>query len=103
MAGKVINDGEVLYRANCARCHGVNGEGDGEAGSDLTPPPALLAQLIKRRRSIDEYLLWSISEGGARFGSDMPAFKDSLDVNEIWQIVTYMRAGFPDVEDAGQD
>jgi len=93
-ATMVIRDGEALYRHHCAACHGANGEGDGAAGRDLTPPPALLAKLIKRRRSIDEYLLWSISEGGARFGSEMPAFKDSLDEDEIWQIVTFMRSGF---------
>ena len=102
-ATMVIRDGEDLYRQHCAACHGVNGQGDGEAGKDLTPPPALLAQLIKRRRSIDEYLLWTISEGGKRFGSDMPAFKATLDDNEIWQIVTYMRSGFLPLGEAGRD
>jgi mono/diheme cytochrome c family protein len=41
-------------------------------------------------------MLWSISDGGAAFGSAMPAFKDVLSRDEIWKIVTYMRAGFPD-------
>ena len=45
----------------------------------------------------DEYLLWAISEGGAPFGTDMPAFKDALSRDEIWQIIAYMRAGFPKV------
>ena len=43
----------------------------------------------------DAYLLWAISEGGTSFGTQMPAFKDKLSDEQIWQIVTFMRAGFP--------
>ena len=45
--------------------------------------------------SVDEYMFWSISDGGAAFGTAMPALKDALTKDEIWKIVTYMRAGFP--------
>ncbi|GLO76368.1 hypothetical protein MACH18_34480 [Phaeobacter italicus] len=43
----------------------------------------------------DEYLLWAISEGGQRFGTEMPAFREALTEEEIWKIIAYMRAGFP--------
>lgn len=43
----------------------------------------------------DEYLFWTISEGGAPVGSAMPAFKEMLTEEEIWKIVVAMRAGFP--------
>ena len=69
--------------------------GDGEAASSLNPSPALLAYMIQMPMSVDEYMLWSISDGGAAFGTKMPAFKDVLTRDEIWKIVTYMRAGFP--------
>ncbi len=59
--------------------------------------------MIKRRRSVDEYLLWTISDGGAQLGTEMPAYKEILTDNQIWQIVTYMRVGFPNVREAGQD
>jgi mono/diheme cytochrome c family protein len=59
--------------------------------------------MIKQPRSVDEYLLWTISEGGAQFGTEMPAFKGILTEPQIWQIVTYMRTGFLDVREAGQD
>ncbi|MDJ0608346.1 MAG: cytochrome c [Kiloniellales bacterium] len=95
-----IDDGGRLYERHCAACHGVKGSGDGEAGMDLMPPPAFLSYLIKRPRSVDEYLIWTISEGGAQFGSDMPAFKETLTDREIWEIVTFMRADFPDVAEA---
>jgi mono/diheme cytochrome c family protein len=55
------------------------------------------------RHSVDEYLLWSTSEGGVQFGTEMPAFKTVLTERQIWQIVIYMRADFPNVEEAGQN
>jgi len=102
-AKMVIDDGGRLYKRHCASCHGSKGAGDGEAGRDLTPSPAFLAYLIKRPRSVDEYLLWTISEGNDHFGSEMPTFKDALTEEEIWQIVAYMRADFPPVVEGGQD
>lgn len=102
-ATAVILDGGRLFKSHCATCHGSTGLGDGVARRDLTPPPAFLAFLIDRPRSVDEYLLWTISEGGVQFGTEMPAYKEMLAERQIWQIVNYMRAGFPDVEEAGQN
>ena len=80
------------------RCHGEQGLGDGEAGGDLTPSPALLGHLVQQPIAVDQYLLWSISEGGREFGTAMPAFKDKLTQDEIWQIIAYLRAGFPEMD-----
>lgn len=93
-----IRVGGRLYAENCAKCHGTEGLGDGDAGLALSPSPALLAALMEAQGAVDEYLLWTVSEGGARFDTDMPAFKDKLTEDQIWQIVAYMRAGFPAVE-----
>ena len=95
---KVIAAGRALYLHNCAACHGPDGLGDGDAGQSLSPSPAVLAYLITRPIAVDRYLLWSISDGGAQFGSEMPAFKDDLSRDEIWDIIAYMRAGFPGVD-----
>lgn len=92
---ETIDAGRVLYQENCASCHGPTGLGDGEAGQALNPSPALLAYMIQMPMAVDEYLLWSISDGGAAFETAMPAFKEVLDENEIWKIIIYMRAGFP--------
>lgn len=93
---RTVAEGRALYRANCAQCHGANGLGDGDEGSALSPSPAVLAFMITRPISVDPYLLWSVSEGGAQFGSGMPAFKDKLSREEIWKIIAFMRSGFPD-------
>ncbi len=86
--------GKELYAKNCARCHGPSGLGNGDATQALSPSPALLAFMIRRPISVDEYLLWSISDGGEQFGTQMPAFKDALSRDDIWNIIAYMRAGF---------
>lgn len=91
----MIGDGFTLYTTNCASCNGETGMGDGEAANALNPSPALLAYLIQMPMAVDEYMLWSISEGGKAFGTDMPAFMDVLTRDEMWKIVTYTRAGFP--------
>jgi mono/diheme cytochrome c family protein len=87
--------GAKLYAAQCASCHGKDGLGDGDAENAVSPSPALLAFMIRRPISIDEYLLWAISDGGAQFQSAMPAFSDKLSRDEIWAVIAYMRAGFP--------
>jgi mono/diheme cytochrome c family protein len=92
---KTIGEGLALYQANCAYCHGATGLGDGVVAKSLSPSPALLAHMIQMPMSVDEYMLWSISDGGAAFETAMPAFKEVLTKDEIWKIVTYMRAGFP--------
>jgi|GEM_PF-4175238 len=52
------------------------------------------AFMVQRLISVDEYLLWSIAEGGKQFNTEMPGFKDALSRREIWEIIAYMRAGF---------
>ena len=60
-----------------------------------SPSPALKTYISRRPWAADEYLLWSVAEGGAAFGSSMPAFREQLTRQQIWQIIAYMRAGFP--------
>lgn len=91
-----IWEGGKLYGAHCAGCHGADGMGSGDPGRAVSPSPALLAYMIRRPISVEEYLLWAIADGGEQFGSKMPAFKDKLTREDIWRIVAYMRAGFPD-------
>jgi len=92
---KTIAEGRDLFAKNCSRCHGPKGTGDGNAANSLNPSPALLAYMIQMPMLIDEYMLWSIADGGKAFGTPMPAFKKTLTRDRIWKIVVFMRAGFP--------
>jgi mono/diheme cytochrome c family protein len=98
---KAIAEGGPIYSANCKRCHGETGLGNGALAQDLTPSPALLAYLVQQPIAVDQYLLWSISEGGKQFGTAMPAFKTVLTQNQIWKVIAYLRAGFPAIDDEG--
>jgi mono/diheme cytochrome c family protein len=92
---KAIMAGAALYAKYCAACHGGKGRGGGDAGLTLKPSPALKTYISRRPWAADEYLLWSVAEGGVEFGSTMPAFREQLTRQEMWQIIAYMRAGFP--------
>lgn len=85
------NRAQALYQENCAECHGEQGVGDGAAGAGLDPAPTNIARFAKMKMARDDYLLWTIAEGGEPVASDMPAFKDVLSVDEMWQIVGYLR------------
>jgi hypothetical protein len=92
---QTIAAGSKLHGEHCARVPWPGRNGHGEPGRAVSPSPALLAYMIRRPISVDEYLLWVISDGGEQFDTEMPAFKDKLSRDDIWRLIAYMRAGFP--------
>lgn len=92
-----ILSGGKLYQQTCAVCHGTTGRGDGSAGKTLNPRPTPLAVTVPMPMTSDGYLFWRIKEGGQQFGSAMPAWGASLSGEQIWQIILYLRAGFPEI------
>ena len=86
--------GADLYNANCASCHGLMGFGNGAGASGLAMRPADLAWSLSAPEAKDDFLFWTIAEGGAQFRSPMPAFKGQMKDFQIWEVVTYMRAAF---------
>ena len=93
-----IEAGGTLYQQFCASCHGPAGLGDGPAAKGLNPPPVPLAYTVPMHMTTDGYLFWRIKEGGQAFGTAMPPWGASLKEDQIWQIILYMRAGFPPVK-----
>lgn len=87
-----LERGGDQYSALCASCHGDGGMGDGPAGVALDPAPAPVAHTSQMLG--DDLLFWRLSEGGAMepFSSAMPAWKDSLDEQTRWDLISYMRA-----------
>ncbi|MGH1420081.1 MAG: c-type cytochrome [Hyphomicrobiaceae bacterium] len=97
---QTIAAGKSVYESHCAMCHGTDGLGGGKPENALAPSPALLAYMIRRPISVDEYLLWAISDGGEQFNTRMPAFKTTLSRDDIWNVIAYMRSGFADSKTA---
>ena len=91
-----LNHGRFLFDRQCAACHGIGGQGAGPDAFGLVPPPADLEWLVNARADKAEpYMYWAIAEGGEPFGSEMPAYKHSLAEKDIWAVIAYIRAGFP--------
>ncbi|MBL9096608.1 MAG: cytochrome c [Alphaproteobacteria bacterium] len=89
-----IVEGARLYDLRCAVCHGLMGVGDGQGGASLAVQPADLGRSLGQPLYKDDFFYWSISEGGAPFGTDMPPFKNDLTDRDVWRILTFMRASF---------
>ena len=85
-----IERGKEVYRINCTECHGDGGMGDGQTGEQLNIPPAFIAH--SSQMMSDGYLFWRVNEGGVEVDTGMPAFKEKLAEEEIWDAINYVRA-----------
>lgn len=91
-----IDRGAQVYAQNCQSCHGETGQGDGEAGRNLSPPPGNLAWLSQMPMAQwDGFMYWTVAEGGAPLGSAMPAFKENLSKENTWAVIAYVQARLP--------
>jgi mono/diheme cytochrome c family protein len=82
--------GAEVFGTHCASCHGDGGMGDGPASAGLDPAPAPVAHTSQMMG--DDYLFWRISEGGVPFGTAMPVWKETLDEQQRWDAINYVRA-----------
>ena len=79
--------GEAVYRTHCLHCHGRTGKGDGPIGKLLVPPAA---DLTKTHEKTDKDPLQTIRNG--RPGTAMPSLKQDLSVQEILDVLSYIRS-----------
>jgi cytochrome c oxidase cbb3-type subunit I/II len=92
--------GGRLYRdADCAKCHGERGRGDGPSAAGLkddwgwpTWPSDLTWRPLKRGSS-PEGIYLTIATGLA--GTPMPSYGDALGGQEIWALVSYLETLVP--------
>ncbi|MGQ0606913.1 MAG: copper resistance protein CopC [Chloroflexota bacterium] len=80
-----VEAGQRIYLANCAGCHGTDGEGDGPVRS--VPDPAPLAKSLPGMS--DAEVSYRIANGLA--GTSMPPFAASLSEQERRDLVSYLR------------
>ena len=84
-----VQAGKQLFEKNCKRCHGPAGKGDGpDADPDLQGDMDLT---VARRaaRNPDGVVFYKAWNGRAK--PKMPAFKDTLTKDQVWQIVSYVQ------------
>ena len=86
---KTLAAGKAIFKDKCQRCHGPGGLGDGPdadpdaAEMDLTNPK-------RAERNDDGTVYYKVLNGRKR--PKMPAFKDELDEQQIWTVVTYVQS-----------
>ena len=90
-----LRRGAAVFAQHCSACHGMMGQGAGQAAYAMDPVPADLEWLARTPKSRSgPYMYWTIAEGGRAFLSDMPPFKATLSSKDRWAVIAYIRAGF---------
>ncbi len=80
--------GEALYRENCARCHGENGNGDGPDAAEAGDVPAFTDQSFMAQRSAEK-MAAAIAHGH----DEMPGFGDQgFTRDDLWALTDYLRS-----------
>lgn len=77
--------GEQLYNINCKSCHGTPGMGNFQAALKPQPPDPVTE---KFQGNSDGEMFYKVSTGRG----PMPAFKNSLTSNDIWNIISFLRS-----------
>ena len=80
---EAIAAGQVIYGQACAMCHGADGSGALPGTSDFT-----VAETSVALRANSGENLCIVAEGREA----MPGWKETLTVEEMWQVLTYMAA-----------
>ena len=84
-----VREGEGLYAAQCASCHGAAGGGDGPLAVTLSVRPPALRDLAVQGRFSDDELVELVLRG--RPGTPMPGFARVLDAEAARKLVAFVR------------
>jgi mono/diheme cytochrome c family protein len=102
-----VERGKTVYGQNCAACHGVKGDGEGDAAAFLLPKPRNFAAAQYRLRSTpsgdlptDVDLFRAVSLGMP--GTPMPPWKHSLSDEDRWAVVEYIKTFSPRFADTNE-
>jgi mono/diheme cytochrome c family protein len=111
-----LERGRKLYAADarplaCAACHGMTGDGRGQAGRALVPPPRNFQCAESMARVTDGQMFWIIENGSGDFHlpsrqgaqeierpgrrtrfTAMRAYREYLDETDVWSLVQYIRS-----------
>jgi mono/diheme cytochrome c family protein len=90
-ATATVARGKGIFAANCARCHGEDGKGNGkdsDHAADLTDD-------LRTELNPEGVLFYKIWNGHAiqlrTQVDDMPAFENKLSREQVWTVVEYLK------------
>lgn len=82
-----LETGKIIYKTDCAKCHGATGYGDGAEGKDLEPKPRNFHD-AERMRSISPFFAFNTIRLGIE-GTGMKAHP-ILEDEEVWDVAFYI-------------
>ena len=84
-SGAIAGDGQSVFKAKCATCHGADGSGNTPMGKNLKVRDLRSSEV---QNQSDDQLFNIIAQGK---GGKMPAFGKTLDQDTMHQLVGYIR------------
>ncbi len=84
-----VAEGQGVYLAKCAACHGPNGDGKGAYAGELLKPAPDTSVVQALAKKTDAQLFEVVSSGVS--GTPMPGFARTLSEDERWQAVSFLR------------
>lgn len=96
----MVNKGQVVFQQNCAICHGEKAQGvihpwNQKLPGGKYPPPPLNGTAHAWHHPL-KGLLFTISNGGAPVGGEMPSFKYKLTLQQQADAVAYFQGFWSD-------
>jgi len=93
---KTLNDGQSLFVANCASCHGGGGAGNGPAAGALAPPPTNFTLKKPTQERARDVLANGVP------GTAMPPWRNQLSADQRRTLVEFVRSLYvPPQENSG--
>lgn len=83
---RATKEGKEIYNQMCVICHGIKGEGNGEAGVSLERKPVNFLA-INTLNETDGAVFWKLTEGKP----PMSSYKELLREDQRWKLVNYIR------------
>ena len=81
--------GQELYQANCAQCHGPNGQGDGPEAANLASAARDFTDQAFMAETSAASMYAAVVQG---IDPVMPAFAQELNDVQVWAITDYLRS-----------
>jgi len=81
-----IERGKFRYEIFCLTCHGKTGMGEGLVGKKYVAPTPLQGDYVQSKPDGD--LFYTITKGGLAI---MPGYGDSVDPEDRWHIINYIK------------
>ena len=86
---KAVEAGRELFKKTCQKCHGPGGKGDGPDADPDSMQDMDLTVARRANRNPDGVVFYKVWNG--RKKPKMPALKDELTKDQIWQIVAFVQ------------